>query len=295
MVGKRSTVFIHTNEKQFVGAVVGKYAILKHARRPASFDVDIIKFEDYDALTRRHGQPYLRGGRVAIWDNNDPQSFRPLRFLPPQLMDYQGRAVVIDPDVFAVADIGELLERDMGGKAIFCREVRIRRKHLRFYSSVMLLDCSRLTHWRWEEQLDALFSQRIDYPDWMCLKLEPRENIGLLEEEWNHFDTLTERTKALHTTRPVTQPWKTGLPIDFSWERPKGWKAVRLRLAAWRRGQRYYYNSRYYVKHPDPRQESLFFQLLKEGVEKRFVSRAVVEEAIHKKYVRSDALELIGA
>ena len=51
-----------------------------------------------------------------IWRNDDLQSFTPLRFLPPQLMGYQGRAVVIDPDIFATGDIWELLSRDMAGK-----------------------------------------------------------------------------------------------------------------------------------------------------------------------------------
>ena len=36
--------------------------------------------------------------------------------MPPELMGYQGRAVVIDPDIFAIGDIWELLTRDMQGK-----------------------------------------------------------------------------------------------------------------------------------------------------------------------------------
>jgi len=31
------------------------------------------------------------------WFNDDLQSFTPTRFMPPELMAYQGRAVVIDP------------------------------------------------------------------------------------------------------------------------------------------------------------------------------------------------------
>ena len=36
-------------------------------------------------------------------------------------MDYQGRALVIDPDVFAAGDVWDLLQRDMQGHAILCR------------------------------------------------------------------------------------------------------------------------------------------------------------------------------
>jgi hypothetical protein len=61
-----------------------------------------------------------------------------------------------------------------------------------------------------------MFAGKLDYEDWIILANEPRENIGFLESEWNDFDRLTPRTKMLHNTRRITQPWKTGLPIDFT-------------------------------------------------------------------------------
>ena len=41
--------------------------------------------------------------------------------MPPELTGYRGRAVVMDPDIFAAGDIHELLTMDMQGKAIMCR------------------------------------------------------------------------------------------------------------------------------------------------------------------------------
>ena len=79
--------------------------------------------EDYPALYQRKGERYIREPGILRWRNDDPQAFTPLRFLPPQLMGYQGRALVMDPDIFAVSDINELLMRDMEGKAIFCRKI----------------------------------------------------------------------------------------------------------------------------------------------------------------------------
>jgi hypothetical protein len=79
-------------------------------------------------------------------------------------MNYQGRAVVIDPDVFARADIWELLSRDMQGKAILCRPksgAKGRRGCLA--TSVMLLDNAKLTHWKFEEQFNAMFDYKRDY------------------------------------------------------------------------------------------------------------------------------------
>ena len=67
------------------------------------------------------GRKFLRAGAWRAWENADLQSFTPVRFTPPKLMGYQGRAIVIDPDVFAVGDVNELFERDMEGKAILAR------------------------------------------------------------------------------------------------------------------------------------------------------------------------------
>ena len=114
-------VFIHTNHKQMVGAIVGQYALKRNSSHGDAFDVRIIDTKDHDFLRAREGQPYLRDGLHRVWRFDDLQSFTPLRFLPPELMGYEGRAVVMDPDIFAVSDIWELFTRDMEGAAIVCR------------------------------------------------------------------------------------------------------------------------------------------------------------------------------
>ena len=98
-------------------------------------------------------QPFLAGARgpavparrdqagMAAYD--DLQSFTPLRFMPPELMGYQGRAIVIDPDVFAVGDIFELLTPRHGGQGDHVPRPRKGPKNLA--SAVMLLDCAKLT------------------------------------------------------------------------------------------------------------------------------------------------------
>ena len=194
-------VFIQTNERQLVGALVSAYSLRRNSRHADSFEVRIIHHKDYPFFRAREGQLFLRDGLKRVWLNDDLQSFTPLRFMPPELMGYKGRAVVIDPDVFAVGDIYELLTRDMAGKAIMCR-ARPNRKL--FASSVMLLDSARLTDWHVETQFNELFELKRDYVEWVSLKCGPRETIGLFEEEWNHFDKLTEKTKLLHNTRRRT-------------------------------------------------------------------------------------------
>jgi len=195
-----------------VGALVSQYSIRRNSAHADQFEVKILDTRDHSFLAAHEGQLYLRGGLKRQWLMDDLQSFTPLRFMPPELMGYEGRAIVIDPDVFAVGDIHELLRRDMGGKALMCRT---RKGPKGLASSVMLLDCAKLRHWRCAEQFDEMFALKRDYMDWISLKLEPRENIGLFEAQWNDFDHLGERTKLLHNTKRWNQPWKTGLPVDF--------------------------------------------------------------------------------
>ena len=122
--------------------------------------------------------------------------------------------MVTDPDCFGVGDVADLLDRDMGGKAVMAVPRPGHNKRNDYVAtSVMLLDCAKLTHWDPDKDLDDLFAHRFDYIDWIELKRQPRETIGLLEPEWNDFDRLTPDTKILHTTKRRTQPWKTG-PTD---------------------------------------------------------------------------------
>ena len=284
------TVFIHTNHKQMVGALVSQYSLKRNSRHPNRFEARIINSEDHPFLKSREGQPFLREGKHWIWHYDDLHSFTPLRFMPPELMEYQGRAVVIDPDIFAVGDITELLDRDMKGMAILCKG---RRNEKKFASSVMLLDCAKLKHWHCEQQFNEMFEMKRDYMDWISLLCEPAETIGLFEEEWNSFDTLNEKTKLLHNTKRRTQPWKTGLPVDFTLGekvRRKEKLGVIGRLV---HGLMARPAPTAYEPHPDPRQEQFFFSLLRECVDKGVISESFLREEMQRNHVRHDALQLL--
>lgn len=286
-------VFIHTNERQWLGALVAEHALKRASKTPSAFDVRFIHTRDHDYLREREGQPFLRGGVERIWRMDDLQSFTPLRFLPPRLMGHQGRAVLIDPDVFAVGDIMELLARDMQGVAVMGRRRSSRDGKDCVATSVLLLDCGRLRHWRPEAEFAELFEWKRDYKEWMCLEHEPRENVGWLEPEWNDFDRLTPETRMLHNTKRRTQPWKTGLPVDFVpadklRKRPLLFRLNRLRASVF--GE-YALLGRYH-RHPDPAQEALFFSLLRECLELGKISETTVREEIRSRHVRPDSLEL---
>ena len=291
----KPTVFIHTNERQMVGALVSRYSLQRNSRSSDQFDVRFIETRHQKFMQEREGQLYLRDGERRPWLNDDLQSFTPLRFMPPQLMGYQGRALVIDPDVFAAGDVWDLLTRDMQGKALMCRpKSGSKGKRGALASSVMLLDCAKLSHWKVEEQFAEMFEFRRDYMDWISLKLEDRGTIGLFGNEWNDFDHLDENTRLLHNTKRKTQPWKTGLPVDyrpadtFRLFPPRHWirRARRALFGDYRFAGRY-------KQHPDPRQEAFFFGLLKECLENGVVDEARLREEMRNNHIRHDALEVL--
>ncbi len=275
------TVFIQANARQMLGARMSAFSYQRQSASPDSFDVKIIAAEDFPRLMQS-SQSVLRGGRVRVWDPNDLQSFTPLRFAPPSLMGFTGRAVVTDPDCFGVGDVAELFRRDLDGKPIWAVPRPGHNGQADYLAtSVLLLDCAQLKHWEFDRQLDDLFAHRFDYVDWIELKREDRATIGHLEPEWNSFDRLTPATKILHTTKRRTQPWKTGLPVDYTL-RESGPLDVIRRLA-----------NRRYQPHPDRNQEAFVFSLLAEMVDSGVLTSDELVGEMAADHIRHDAPALI--
>lgn len=277
----KPTVFIQANDRQLLGAKISAYSYKRASRSQDSFDVRIMTLEDFPRLTK-DGQSILRGGHIREWDPDDLQSFTPLRFAPPTLMGFEGRAVVTDPDCFGVGDVAELLSRDMQGKAIWAVPRPGHNKDPDYIAtSVMLLDCVRLQHWDFEPLLDQLFGKAFDYVPWMELKLEDRSTIGFLEPEWNSFDKLTAETKILHTTKRRTQPWKTGLPVDYTLRENGPFDVLRRMWA------------RRYEQHPDRKQEAFIYSLLAEMVDQGIVTKDELVAEMAANHIRHDSFDLI--
>ena len=276
-----NTVFIQANPRQMLGARISAYSYKRNSRSPRSFDVRIMTLDDFPRL-KRPGQSLLRAGHIRAWNPDDLQSFSPLRFAPPTLMKWAGRSVVTDPDCFGVGDIAELFKRNMGGKAIMAVPRPGHNGQADYIAtSVMLLDNAKLRHWDFDKELDELFAHRLDYVDWVELKREDRSTIGALEPEWNSFDRLDAGTKILHTTKRRTQPWKTGLPVDYTLRESGPFDFLR-RLA-----------SRRYQPHPDGNQEALVFSLLAEMVDQKLVTMEELVAEMAANHIRHDSLDLI--
>lgn len=274
-------VFIHTNNKQLIGAKLAAYSLKSRSSNPDAFDVEILQLESVLKLSGKDGKSYLRKGKNAIWKNSDLQSFSPLRMMIPQLMNYKGRALVIDPDVFAIGDVNELLTRNMDGKAILCRHIKEGYQsngHAFYATSVMLLDCEKLKHWRWDDLIDSMFDKKLDYGDWISLRFENPELIGEIGEEWNQFDQLNQNTKLLHNTERSTQPWKTGLKVDYDTTFRKSLLArVKNRLIPER-----------YQPHPDKNQEIHFLKLLDECLREKVIDKDFLHQEVQQSNLRKD-------
>lgn len=280
----KPTVVVHTNDKQMLGALVSAHSYRRNSRTPDAFDVRVVNASEYPELQER-GHSLLRGGHEREWDPDDLQSFTPVRFAIPGLLGYEGLALVTDPDVFAVGDVAELFTRDLQGKAIWCRPRPGYHKITDpLATSVMLLDNARLKHWRFAEDLQALWGHKVDYLDWINLKRENLDTIGLLEPEWNDFDRLTPETKLLHNTKRRTQPWKTGLPIDFTFKE-RGLFNFALPIVR--------KLAPIYTRHPDQRQEAYFYALLADALDAGAVTKEHVENEVRLGHVRPDSEALI--
>lgn len=280
-------VFIQTNDKQRLGAIIAKYSIEKNLRNKNSLEIELINVDGLSEFGNFWGKEYLMKGYKRKADKNDLQSFTLTRFLPPELMNFQGKAVVIDPDIFAATDITELFNLDIQGKTIAaCR------KKDAWDSSVMLLDCKRLKHWGIKDILKKLENFELDYSDIINLKTENQDNILEIPRVWNNLDNLHENTKLIHMTNRLTQPWKTGLKIDFTRNpMPKFWGIIPREWIHKILGK---YPSKY-QRHPDKNIEKFFFTLLKSGINDGAVTKEFIQDQINKKHIRVDTFNLLNS
>jgi hypothetical protein len=54
--GVRPHIFIQTNDKQSIGAIVSAYSMKRNSSHADMFDVTVMRQEDYPFFRQRHGQ-----------------------------------------------------------------------------------------------------------------------------------------------------------------------------------------------------------------------------------------------
>ena len=275
-------MFICTNRQQRIPALISRYSILRNSKHTDEFEVEILNAEDFEELRKLNGAQFLRGGKLYTWHDELGQSFTFVRFSPPKLMNYQGRAMVMDPDTLVLADIYDLLSRKFNDRDGLACPVENKR------SSLMVLDCSKV-RWELNKLLDGLLHQQYDYLDLIRLKLE--KNFGSYEPEWNHLDTLTDQTKVIHFTNRTTQPWRAGLPIE-----KRGTKI--LNLVPKKRIYRLLHirdKTSYHEENPSPEQRNLWLSYLKEGLAQGVITEKSLRREVKEGHLRKDTFEIIRA
>ena len=97
-------VYIQSNKYQKIAAKVSAYSFERFGLK-----TEYINFEDNKILNDYLGYSYLRKDKTCIF-KDDLQSFTILRFLAPQINNYNDTILVIDPDVFALKDPTHMID-----------------------------------------------------------------------------------------------------------------------------------------------------------------------------------------
>ena len=93
----KQKIYICTNDEQLLCAKLAKFIIEKVNTHPIN-SIEIVHNRSFPVLKELSNQEYLRKGKREIYSPNDMQSFTFLRFAIPELMSFDGQALVIDPD-----------------------------------------------------------------------------------------------------------------------------------------------------------------------------------------------------
>jgi len=265
-------VVIHTNKFNLIGALVGKYSFKKFH---PYLDVDITIIEnDFPKFLENDGKIFVRKSRdyECVWHKEYTQSFFPTRFLIPEKYNYSGNILVIDPDIFLVKKLNIDDLKNYFNDKNMCACMNINGLPA---SSVMLLNASKFKHWNCDKLCDDMFRKKKDFDNYMYLLDEKNNNnISILPHYYNEYDTISDDTVLLHTTKTHTQPWKTGLTY-------KEYELHNMRKNP---------NSKELVfkKHASQKVEDFFFKLAKETYDNGFIDKELINLSIKNKWIRED-------
>jgi hypothetical protein len=278
----RIEFFIQANNKQLIGAKIAQAAIM----RQSGILPTILNVSEATNLGLQ-GLRYKRDGKWVNYNASDLQSFTLVRFLPPTIMNFEGFSLIIDPDIFAIRNLSNLIsltnEKDFS--VLACKKKEF------FDSSVMIINNEKFSsRYSWKKIIENLSSGVLDYKDLMSLNI-PNLKVKTLDRIFNSLDSFSSDTVFIHTTNRLTQPWKTGLKIDFTRNNPGYYFSLIPKKPVFKILGKY--PSRY-KKHPDPKVEDLFFDLARSAIKDGYLSIEEIKQAMNKGFVRKDFLRFIS-
>jgi hypothetical protein len=209
-------VFIGSGEASALERKTLIYSLRKHTKRP----LDIYVFNGtHNSIEHNDQPPQLAPMSLRVKYQNFTE-FSLYRWLIPQLCNHQGRAIFLDSDTICFGDIGELFDMPMNGAAMLSIKAYDTGE---WGPSVLLLDCAKC-RFDLEQIMDEIEAGKYTYSDFTrlgdkYLAVHPHE-IGELDRQWNSFDHHDERTKLIHYTDLMRQPWRyEGHPFGDLWYR----------------------------------------------------------------------------
>lgn len=284
--------FIHTNKKQALPALISKF---NSEHNFNSDKINLLTLEEFPGLTKYFGNSYLRNGIVTIWAKNDLQSFTLLRFLVPELSNFEGFSIVTDPDVFLMKNYSSVKSMVKNIDAdIFCRKVT---KENKTYdeSSIMIFRNESFKNFDFNETIKNLFEKKIDYKELIHLNYFKKTGLRIhnFDENFNSFDKFTSETIFLHTTGRQTQPWKEGLDIDFSFhvqdKTTNPAKGILVKVKIYLQKIKRVIRSKIfpikYIRHPNIEVISFFDELFLQAYQSNIIDKEMILDAIAKKYI----------
>ncbi|MGH8614703.1 MAG: glycosyltransferase [Gammaproteobacteria bacterium] len=185
-------VFVAVAEAQMLAVKVLEYSIKKHTSMSAT--VFPMHLSDIEIPVPRDPKKQPR----------TPFSFQ--RFLIPQLMNWQGRAIYLDSDMQVFKDMRALWTLPFNGAQLLAaREPSETGRRPQF--SVMLLDCSALD-WRIEDIVSRLDDGSLSYEDLMYHMKVANGIQADIDPAWNSLERYKPGSTALvHYTDMNAQPW----------------------------------------------------------------------------------------
>jgi len=266
-------VLIQCNKFQALAAKVSRYSFIKNGFR----DVEIIYVEDCDILKRNFEKKYIRNGKITKYHANDLQSFTLLRFIPPLLFK-KGYCMIVDPDIFVVANPLKAIREEIKYEAdLFCTKI-----DNKFRSEIMICNLNK-NLWDFEKIVEDLFKLKIDYVDLINLNFAKNLKIKKLDKKFNEHDHIKQDTIFLHTSNRQTQPWKEGLKINFKNHFSiiyiiKNYIKYFLKLNADKR-----VTKGYFYKHPNPDVHNFVVNVFNSALINKFISIEEINYALKQK------------
>lgn len=190
-------VYIGTEDAQLIPQKVLEYSIHKNTSSP-------IKVQAVKQESKRVGGT----------------NFGFVRFLVPKLNNYKGKAIYLDADQLVFTDIQELgnaLDANHAIGLVNKPEGTFGKKVVGQHNqtSVMVLDCEKLTDWVPDTMFSPVVPNRSDlkpgqihYRDFMMLTWFDQQKIQSIDPRWNHFNIVEPDSKLTHFSHVRSQPWK---------------------------------------------------------------------------------------